>query len=293
MLLGIVVTYYPLTVTAEPPQFDYDEYVRAFNTGNDDGLVERFFAEDCVMYSSGNEYRGRQSLKDFLAWAHDGVREILRPQVVLQNENHLLAEIDMDFVAAKVRDDFPFAKLRPGDVITVKFLVAYTLRDGMITELKSMTWPVDRLVTKEPLLGGSPGQRAAFHAYTSAFSQAEYAGFSKYYTDDVVLELPSLPAIRGRQGIVDFYSKMFPSVREDLEINQLVIDDNGIAGDFTSVFTAIKDAPDFVVGPLRRGESLRVRVFVYYTLRDGLISHIKVLRAAEPERGGRADLEGG
>lgn len=210
--------------TAQAAQFDYDEYVRAFNTGNDEGLVERFFAEDCVMYSSGNVYHGRKGLKEFLAWAHDGVREILRPQVVLQDDKHLLAEIDMDFVASKVRDDFPFAKLRPGDVITVKFLVAYTLRDGMITELKSMTWPANRLVTKEPLLGSSPGQRAAFRVYTSAFSQAEYAGFSKFYTEDVVLELPSLPPIHGRQGIVDFYSKMFPRVRETLEINQLIIE---------------------------------------------------------------------
>jgi hypothetical protein len=51
------------------------------------------------------------------------------------------------------------------------------------------------------------------------------------------------------------------------------------------VFTAIQDAPDFVVGPLKKGESIRVRVFVYYTLRDGLISRIKVARAGEPVKG--------
>jgi hypothetical protein len=74
-------------------------------------------------------------------------------------------------------------------------------------------------------------------------------------------------------------------VRENLEIHQIVADDQGIAGDFTSVFTAIQDAPDFVVGPLKKGESIRVRVFVYYTLRDGLISRIKVARAGEPVKG--------
>lgn len=263
----------------------YADYVRTFNEGNDEKLVDRYFAEDCVMAGGTRISRGRKELKQFLAWAHDGVREIMRPQLVLQDDEHIFAEIDMDFIASKVRDDFPFGALRPGDIRTVKFFVVYTLRDGWVQELKSMTWAPETRVSKAPRLGASPGQRAAFLAYTRAFSNAEYERFSAFYTDDVVLELSTLPPIRGRQGIVDFYSKMFPSVRENLEIHQIVADDQGIAGDFTSVFTAIQDAPDFVVGPLKKGESIRVRVFVYYTLRDGLISKIKVARAGEPTKG--------
>ena len=37
----------------------------------------------------------------------------------------------------------------------------------------------------------------------------------------------------------------------------------------------LKDAPDFVVAPLKKGESIRVPVFVYYTLKEGLISQIR------------------
>jgi hypothetical protein len=279
----LIATMTQDAVAANRP-WTYAEYVRNFNEGNDTGLVDRYFAEDCVMASATRVQRGRKELKDFLAWAHDGVREILRPQVVFEDKDHIFAEIDMDFIASKVRDDFPFGALRPGDIRTVKFFVVYTLRDGWITELKSMTWPPELRVTKAPKLGGSAGQRAAFLAYTRAFSGAEYERFSAFYTDDVVLELNSMPPIRGRQGIVDFYSKMFPSVRENLEIHQIVADDNGIAGDFTSVFTAVRDAPDFVVGPLKQGESISVRVFVYYTLKDGLISRIKVARSGEPRR---------
>ena len=77
---------------------------------------------------------------------------------------------------------------------------------------------------------------------------------------------------------------MFRTVREDLEIRQIVFDDQAIVGDFTSVFTAVADAPDFVVAPLKMGESIRVPVFVYYTLRDGLISEIRVARSGEPLR---------
>jgi ketosteroid isomerase-like protein len=266
------------------PAWDYSEYVRDFNSGNDAGLVERYFAEDCAMVTATRNIRGRKELKEFLAWAHDGVREIIRPQVVLRDDRHIFAEIDMDFVASKVRDDFPFGALRPGDIRTVKFFAVYTLRDGLIAELKTMTWPPETGVSKAPRLGGSPGQRAAFLAYTRAFSGAEYERFAAFYTDDVVLELPSVPVIRGRRGIVDFYSKMFKSVRESLEIHRVTADDAGIAGEFTSIFTAQQDAPDFVVAPLRKGESVRVRVFVHYELRDGLISHIKVARAGALEK---------
>ena len=262
----------------------YEDYVRDFNHGDDTGLVDRYFAEDCVMISASGIRRGRDELKAFLAWAHDGVREIIRPQLVLRDGAHIFADIDMDFIAERVREDFPFGALRPGDILTVKFFAAYTLRDGRIAELRTMTWPPEQGVSKAPRLGASAGQRAAFLAYTRAFSGAEYQRFGAYYTDDVVLELPSVPPIRGRQGIVDFYARMFPTVRETLEIHQVTADDAGIAGDFTSVFTAVADAPDFVVGPLRKGESIRVRVFVHYRLRDGLIAHIKVARAGEPRK---------
>jgi ketosteroid isomerase-like protein len=269
--------------------WNYEDYVREFNQGEDVNLVDRYFTEDCVMISTSGVRRGRQELKKFLHWAHDGVREIIRPQLVLRDGRQLFAEIDMDFVASKARDDFPFGALRPGDILTVKFFALYTLRDGLIAELRTMTWPAEQGVSKAPRLGASAGQRAAFFAYTRAFSSAEYERFSAFYTQDVVLELNAMTPIRGRQGIVDFYAKMFPSVSENLEIHQITADDAGIAGDFTSVFTALEDAPDFVVAPLSKGEAIRVRVFVHYKLRDGLICHIKVVRAGAPQKIPRRD----
>ena len=88
----------------------------------------------------------------------------------------------------------------------------------------------------------------------------------------------------GKQAICDFYGKMFGSVREHLTIHSLVIDDDGIAVDCTSTFTASQDAPDFVVAPLKAGESVAVRVFVIYRLRGGQICQIDVARAGQPAR---------
>jgi ketosteroid isomerase-like protein len=258
---------------------NYTEYVQAFNSGDDARLVERYFTEDCVFQSGPRLLNGRRELLDFLKWAHDGIREIIRAQVVLTDGSHLFAEIDMDFHATRDRPDFLFGALKQGEFLTVKFFVLYTLREGKVAQLKASTWPTNVGVSKPtPRLGGTLEQRQAYLAYTRAFSNAEFERFSEYYTDDVVCELGSM-TLRGKDGIVNFYREMFKTVRENLTLHHLVADADGLAADVTSQFTAIGDAPDFVVAPLRRGEFVRVRVFVYYTLRDGKIAHIRVARS--------------
>lgn len=260
---------------------NYDEYVTLFNTGDDAALVDRYFADDVVFSGGSRDYQGKEELVNFLNWAHDGVREVIRLQNKLQRDDFIFVEIDMDFHASKERADFPFGHLYPGDLVTVKFFVTYKIRDDRIVELKSMTWPPEKGVTKLPRLGGHPSQVAAFHAYTAAFSNADFERFPSFYTEDVILELGSVPAIHGRQGIIDFYKPMFERVRERLTVNSVTATDDSIALDAITRFTAIQDAPDFVVGALKQGEYIEGRVLVDYRLHDGLISQIHVTRGGE------------
>jgi ketosteroid isomerase-like protein len=267
---------------------DYTEYVAAFNAGDDAALVKRFFTEDVMFQSGARVLRGADELLKFLSWAHDGIREIIRAQLVLRDENHIFAEIDMDFHATRDKPDFVFGALRQGEFTTVKFLVVYYLRDGKVAHLKASTWPPNVGVSKPVArLGGTLEQRQAFFDYTRAFSNAEFETFSQYYTADVRCELGATGIVlEGRDGIVNFYRAMFETVRESLTLHQLVADEKGLVADVTSQFTAIEDAPDFVVVPLKKGQFVRVRVFVYYTLRDGKIAHIRVARAgplSEPQ----------
>jgi ketosteroid isomerase-like protein len=260
---------------------NYNDYIALFNTGDDAALVERFFAEDVVFSGGTRDYRGKAALRTFLDWAHDGVREVMRPQNILQRENLLFVEVDMDFHASKERPEFPFGHLYPGDRVTVKFFVTYRLLGDKVVELKSMTWPPGKGVTNLPRLGAHPTQQAAFRAYVSAFSNADFERFSRFYTEDVQLELGSVPPILGRQAIIDFYRPMFLSVRENLVINSVAATDAGIELDAVTRFTAIRDAPDFVVGALKRGEFIEGRVLVSYQLRDGQICRISVRRGGE------------
>ena len=130
-------------------------------------------------------------------------------------------------------------------------------------------------------LGPHASQMAAFGAYVSAFSHGEFERFPRFYTEDVLLELGSVPPIHGRQGIVDFYRPMFERVSEKLRINSVTATESGIELDAITRFTALKDAPDFVVAPLLAGEYVEGRVLVSYVLRDGLIARISVRRGGE------------
>ncbi len=122
--------------------FDYPAYLACFLTGDDVALVERFFADDCEMHSGSGVRQGKQGMKDFLAWAHDGVRECPRLQRYVQEADVVFADIDMDFHATKHRPEFPFGAMYPGDTITVKFHARYDLNgEGKITRLSTMTWP--------------------------------------------------------------------------------------------------------------------------------------------------------
>ena len=264
-------------------KLDYAAYEALFNSGDDEALVARFFARDTRMASANGVREGADELLAFLAWAHDGVREVMRPQAVLSGDGLLFAEVDMDFHATKHRPDFPFGELHPGDSVTVKFFVTYRLdEEGKVAELKSMTWPPEHGVSKLPRLGAHPSQQAAFQAYAAAFSNGDFERFPKFYTEDVVLHLTSsVGDIRGKQGIIDFYRPMFERVRETVTVERLQASDERIELDAISRFAAIADAPDFVVGPLRQGEWCDVPVRVEYTLRDGLICDIHVTRRGE------------
>ena len=142
--------------------FDFNQYVEVFNSGDDKAMVDRFWVDDLVVVSGRRDKAeviasGKESWLKFLDRAHDGVREIIRVQVLIQNENNIFAEIDMDFHASKDRPDYPFGHLKPGDFITVKMFCLYFLRGDRIAMLKMASWAPNAGVTDPPTRGfGQP-----------------------------------------------------------------------------------------------------------------------------------------
>jgi sulfur carrier protein ThiS len=116
-----------------------------------------------------------------------------------------------------------------------------------------------------------------FRDYIDCFNRNDFAGFTRYYADDVLLELPKMQ-LRGPQAIIDFYRVVKARVRETLKINEVIADSEGLAAEVDTEFLALEDWPDFIVGPLKKGDAIRIVSFVHYKIRDGRFAHIKSAR---------------
>lgn len=120
--------------------------------------------------------------------------------------------------------------------------------------------------------------RAQYDDYVACFNRGDFDGFSKYYDDDVVFELGDLRVLRGRDEIVAFYREVKERIRETFTPLQVVMDEEGVAVESETEFVALDDWPDFVSGPMRKGDVFRRRGLVMYTLRDGKFSRIRSAR---------------
>jgi hypothetical protein len=115
--------------------------------------------------------------------------------------------------------------------------------------------------------------------YIGAFNRGELDGFTRFYAEDVVLDLGGRRQLVGRQAIRDFYSSVFERIRETLSVEQLVLDEQGLACIIATEFHALEDWPDFIAGPIRKGESIFIESFIFYTIDDGKFTRIRTTRS--------------
>jgi len=137
---------------------NFSDYVRQYNSGDHAALVRRFYTDDIVFESGALKRicRGKDEVIEFLVGTQSGVRDILRPQVVLQDENHILTEADMDLYALRDMPEYPLGALRKGERLTIKLFVSYYLRDGKIYRVKTALWPANFSVSEPPAICPDP-----------------------------------------------------------------------------------------------------------------------------------------
>jgi limonene-1,2-epoxide hydrolase len=121
---------------------DFNGYVEAFNTNDEEAMVARWFTDDIVVEIPGLVLRGPAEWIAFLKESHaGGVRETMNPVTVVQEGDRAMAEIEMTFVTAEGRSDFPLGPLSPGEPVTYRFFGVYHLRGEKIARLKFASWP--------------------------------------------------------------------------------------------------------------------------------------------------------
>ena len=110
--------------------------------------------------------------------------------------------------------------------------------------------------------------------YIEAFnSDDEENVVREYYTEDTVVEGPD-HVKRGRDEWVALLKAMHVGIKEQLTPRLVVQQDDALMAEVDATFTATTDRPDFIYGPLKEGESVTVRFFASYTLRDALITRL-------------------
>jgi hypothetical protein len=121
-------------------EFDFDRYIEDFNVNDDESTVPKYFTEDLVLEGPDRTLRGRHEWLGLLKFAHAGVSERLHPIMVVREGDNLMAEVNAVFTASVDRPDFPFAPLKAGQPMTMKFFASYRLRGHQIAHFTLGCW---------------------------------------------------------------------------------------------------------------------------------------------------------
>jgi len=92
----------------------------------------------------------------------------------------------------------------------------------------------------------------------------------KYFSPDLEVEGPDRVR-RGRAEWLGMLQAMHKGVREELRPLLTVREGDKIMAEVEVVFTGVTDRADFMFGPLKSGETIRMRFFAAYWLRGGQI----------------------
>ena len=116
--------------------------------------------------------------------------------------------------------------------------------------------------------------------YIGAFNRGEFDSFTRFYDDNVVLDLGGKKQLNGRQAIRDFYTGVFEKIEETLEVDKVVLDDEGLGCIVRTEFKAKEDWPEFIGGPIKKGESIFIESFIFYTIgANGKFTEIRTTRS--------------
>lgn len=116
-----------------------------------------------------------------------------------------------------------------------------------------------------------------FRDYIAAFNRSDFEGFGRYYHDDVVFEGRGRH-FKNRDEVLSFYRTVKARMRETITIRTLVVGTQDIAAELETELHALADWPEFVTGPVRKGETIRSQNFVWYRVADGRFTHIRSAR---------------
>lgn len=135
------------------------------------------------------------------------------------------------------------------------------------------------LAASEPACTPSAGglTEQDFRDYIAAFNRNDFEGFGKYYAEDVVFEGRGRH-FKNREEVLSFYREVKQRMRETITVHEVIVGPQGLAAEIETELYAFVDWPDFVTGPIKKGETILTRNFAWYDIVDGKFKHIRSAR---------------
>ena len=116
--------------------------------------------------------------------------------------------------------------------------------------------------------------RETFREYLEALDQMDVEALTtRFYHQEFSAEMGG--ETFDLAGLLDFEKSLISVADLHFEPIQIVMDEAGIAMDAVRTLRVREDADVPMIGPARAGDRWEFRLNVFYTLRDGRISHIR------------------
>jgi hypothetical protein len=114
--------------------------------------------------------------------------------------------------------------------------------------------------------------------YFEEYNTGDYEKtMKKYYTPDAVFESPDYK-LEGRDAIIQFMIESHKGTKEIMKIKNMLADGGLIAVEIEAVIQVSEDRPDFHIRPLKKGDSIPLRMAAIYGTSDDRISSVKLYR---------------
>jgi len=113
-------------------------------------------------------------------------------------------------------------------------------------------------------------------SYLKHFHEGDYEDTGLiYYAEDAIFELPGNSYV-GRRNIVDHFVEFHTGLKETMKPVNVLSNGNVVGVEMVSEIDFLEDKPDFNIRPVKRGDSIKIRICAIYDLRDNKISHARV-----------------
>ena len=269
---------------------DFRRYVDAFNA-SEFSVMAQYYVPGIRFAGQGGQFQSRDEVLAFYRMVKSRLRETLRVKELIVGETEIVADMETELYALEDWPDFPPGAIKKGETRRSENFVWYEIEGRQFSRIRSARYRREWDESAEFSPGAADGDismtAARFADYIDAFNRGDVAAYAGFYDEDVVLVIAGNTELRGRGAIAEFYDDVKSKTDRTIQINRVISAPGHLAAELQSEFVARQDLPEFVAGPMKRGDRMFINTIVLYHLRGGKFSRIRSARLLKTPNFGR------